>query len=360
MRIAIKTLTFTALLLAPALQAAADSTVYVPLGNAGEALVIDAARDEVVDRIPGLSNVHGLSSDTAGKYLVTGSLSASAPGAMPPKPEGMSQSEHEGHHAKPAEGHHAKLAAGAREEPPAVSLVSIVRAEDGTILRRVEVPGAVHHTAVAPDGAYAVATHHKTGAVSVIDLKTLNLQTTIRTGPMPNYAVVSPDGRRVYVSNAGNNTVSEIDTDHWIVSRNFVVGASPEHMALSHDGRRLHVNNVDDGTVSEIVLDQGRVARTFEIGGKLHGLDVSADGSTLFVSAKERNELVAIRLHTGEKQSVPLGPAPYHVTAVGGTGKLYVSSDKKPKIWVIDEQSLRVLREIPIRGVGHQMAVVQR
>jgi YVTN family beta-propeller protein len=354
MKITIKTLGFAAVLLGPAVQAAADSTVYVPLGNAGEALVIDATRDEVVDRIPGLSNVHGLSSDAAGKYLVTGSLSASAPGAMPtpPKPEGVSQSEHDSHHAKPA--------AGAHDAPPAVSLVSIVRAEDGTILRRLEVPGAVHHTAVAPDGAYAVATHHKTGAVSVIDLKTFSVATTIRTGPMPNYAVVSPDGRRVYVSNAGNDTVSEIDTDHWIVRRNFVTGAGPEHMALSPDGATLYVNNVEDGTVSEISLAQGQVARTFEIGGKLHGLDLSTDGRTLFVSAKERNELVAIKLHTGEKQSVPLGPAPYHVTAVGGTGKLYVSSDKQPKIWVIDEQSLRTLKEIPIGAVGHQMAVVQR
>ncbi len=352
MRIAIKTLGLAAVLLAPAVQATADSTVYVPLGNAGEALVIDATRDEVVDRIPGLSNVHGLSSDAAGKYLVTGSLSASAPGAMPPKPEGMSQSEHESHHAKPA--------AGAHDEPPAIGLVSIVRAEDGTILRRIEVPGAVHHTAVAPDGAYAVATHHKTGAVSVIDLKSFSVATTIRTGPMPNYAVVSPDGRRVYVSNAGNDTVSEIDTDHWIVRRSFVTGAEPEHMALSPDGATLYVNNVEDGTVSEISLAQGRVARTFEIGGKLHGLDLSADRRTLFVSARERNRLAAVDLESAEVRSVPLGREPYHVTTIAGTGKLYVSSAAEPKIRVVEQQSLRVLGEIQIRGVGHQMAVVQR
>jgi hypothetical protein len=50
MNTAIKTLAFAAALLAPAVQAAAGSTVYVPLGNAGEALVIDATRDEVVTR----------------------------------------------------------------------------------------------------------------------------------------------------------------------------------------------------------------------------------------------------------------------------------------------------------------------
>ena len=59
-------------------------------------------------------------------------------------------------------------------------------------------------------------------------------------------------------------------------------------------------------------------------------------------------------------RSIALGPSPYHLTTVGGTGKLYVSSAEEPKIWVVDQQSLRTLGEIPIRGVGHQMAVVQR
>jgi DNA-binding beta-propeller fold protein YncE len=57
---------------------------------------------------------------------------------------------------------------------------------------------------------------------------------------------------------------------------------------------------------------------------------------------------------------VLLGPSPYHLAAIPGTGKLYVSSAEEPKLWVVDQESLRVLNEIPIRGKGHQMVVMEQ
>ena len=53
-------------------------------------------------------------------------------------------------------------------------------------------------------------------------------------------------------------------------------------------------------------------------------------------------------------------PMPYHIKSIKGTGKLYVSSRARPWIWVLDQDSLQVLRKIPINGEGHQMVMVQR
>ncbi|RMD62863.1 MAG: hypothetical protein D6826_06380 [Alphaproteobacteria bacterium] len=117
--------------------------------------------------------------------------------------------------------------------------------------------------------------------------------------------------------------------------------------------------STDAGTVSEIDVATGTPGRTFTVGGLLHGLDISGNGSHLFVSARERNELVAINLHTLNVRKIPLVPAPYHAAVVGGSAKVYVSSADEPKIWVLDQDSLAIRGEIPIRGVGHQMAVVQ-
>ena len=55
-----------------------------------------------------------------------------------------------------------------------------------------------------------------------------------------------------------------------------------------------------------------------------------------------------------------LAPSPYHLTAVPGTGKLYVSSAEEDKLWVVDQRSLAIVREILIPGQGHQMAVVSK
>lgn len=98
----------------------------------------------------------------------------------------------------------------------------------------------------------------------------------------------------------------------------------------------------------------------YRVGGGLHGLDLSDDGSTLFVSGMEQGRLAAIDLVTGRMRSVPLAPSPFHVTAVRGTGKLYVSSAEENKIWVVDQKSLGTLGEIPTPDVAHQMVVVTK
>jgi DNA-binding beta-propeller fold protein YncE len=339
----------TAVLVALALPAAARNLVYIPLGSAGEILIVDPEQDKVIGRFEKIPDVHGLAATPDGTILIAGSFAETGPGdsALPAKPEAMSQNEHEAHHSTPEE----------REatNDNAISFVSIVQTKDGSVAMRIEVPGAVHHTAVTPDGLYAVATHPNQGAVSVIDVTKHQIMVTIETGSMPNYAVIGPEGKRIYVSNTGNNTVSEIDTEKWIVRRDLDARSSPEHMVLSPDGDTLYVNNVDDGTVSEIPLQLGVVTRTFEVGGALHGIDLSDDGQTLFVSGREQNKLVAIDLETGELFSAPLAPSPYHLTAIDGTDKLYVSSAKEPKIWVVGQPDLKVLGEIPIRGEGHQM-----
>jgi YVTN family beta-propeller protein len=347
------TVLFLALVVA-APMAMAETIVYVPLGGAGEILAIDAGADLTIGKISGLEEVHGLAGAPGGKYLVAGSYTETAPDApaIPSRPKGVSEDEHRAHHAAPA--------ARSPASRKAVSFVSVIQTGDQKVVRRIAVPGAVHHTAVTPDGRYAVATHPNDGGVSVIDLAAFKVVKTVRTGPLPNYAVVSSDGKSIYVSNAGNGTISEIDTSRWTVRRDIAAGSNPEHLVLSPEGDTLYVNNVDVGKVSVISLARGEVVRAYEIGGVLHGIDLSDDGATLFVSAKENNRLVAIDLEKGRMRGVPLAPAPYHLTAVRGTGKLYISSAEESKIWVVDQQNLGVQTEIPIRGMGHQMVVVNR
>jgi DNA-binding beta-propeller fold protein YncE len=333
---------------------AAAGTAYVPLGTAGEILVIDTASDTVIGTIPGLEQAHGLGGTPASPYLVAGSFAEVAPGeaAAGPAPEGMTEDEHAAHHAPPA------------DDPPAVahgpiSILTVLRAEDGAVVRRLEVPGAVHHVAVTPDGRHAVAVHTHAGGISVTDLEAFTVSEPIPTGAAPNYVVFSTDGALAYVSNAGDGTISELETEGWQVRRTLPAGESPEHMVLSPDDRMLYVANVHAGTVSIVCLVRGKVVRTLAIGGVLHGLDLSEDGGTLFVSDLGEDRLVAIDLASGRTRSQALSPAPYHLAVVPGTGKLYVSSRAEPKIWVVDQVSLEPIAIIPIRGEGHQMVIFE-
>lgn len=253
------------------------ASVYIPEGSAGEVAIVDAESDAIVGRIGDLPHVHGLAGAAGARYLVAGSYDETAPDAAPTaaKPSGVSDEEHAAHHGQ-----------GSRSAAGAVSILTILDARDGSPVRRLEVPGAVHHVAVSPDGRFAVATHPRADGISVIDLSNFSVGDLVRTGRMPNYAVFSADGARLYVSNAGNGTVSEIDTQRWFVTRNLLAGETPEHLALSPDGRALYVANVETGSVSELAIETGEISRSFAIGGELHGLDISEDGGTLFVGGK--------------------------------------------------------------------------
>jgi DNA-binding beta-propeller fold protein YncE len=137
-------------------------------------------------------------------------------------------------------------------------------------------------------------------------------------------------------------------------------GKTPEHLVLSPDERLLYAANPSSGTVSQVDIDSASVKSLFTVGADPHGVDLSDDGRLLYASSKKDDKVVAYNLASGEMKSLTLSPAPYHITTVRGTGKVYVSSRKSPKIWVLDQQTLTVLGEITIRGEGHEMGVVSR
>lgn len=329
--------------------ASAAPIVYVPLGNANQIAIIDAADHRVVGTIGELTNPHGLAITPNGDRLIAGSNQESSGAAAPPKPDNVSEDDHLKHHAAPPEGAEA-----------ANSHVAVVDLDERTVAIRIGVRGAVHHNIVTPDGRYAVSTHTTTGSVSVIDLDTLELTDTVATGPVPNYLAFSSDGEQLYVSNAGNNTISELRTSNWSVERTLDTGVGPEHLVLSPDDRFIYVNNIGDGTASEISLATGETTRQFLVGSEPHGIDLSNDGKSLFIAAKGADKLTRVDLESGAMRSIEIGPKPYHVTAIDGTGAVYVSSRVLPVIWVIDAETLEVTDKIVIEGIGHQMVVAER
>ncbi|SMX49681.1 Cytochrome D1 heme domain protein [Maliponia aquimaris] len=335
----------------PMMATAGELRVFIPEGSADSVRIVDPKTGEDLGRIEGTPAVHGLAGGPTSIYLVAGSYAEVDRDAAlaAARPADVGEDEHAAHHAKPAE--------RIGPQDAGISLLSVLDAESGEIVRRIEVPGAVHHVAISPDGRTAVATHPAKDGLSIVDLTSLKLVAWVPTGAMPNYAVFGTDPGVVYVSNAGNGTISEVDLGRAIVRRNLLAGDEPEHLALSPDGKRVLVADAGNGTVIELETASGQELRRFEIGGEIHGLDLSEDGTRLLVAAKETDRIVAIDLGTGDLTSAPLAPAPYHLTTVPGTNSVFVSSRDEPKVWVVDATTLSVLREIRIEGEGHQMVV---
>lgn len=308
--------------------AMAAPIAYIPLGSANQVIAVDAANDKIIRSYSGVENPHGLVATPDGDYLVAGSLKET------PVP------------------------AGAPSDTPNSKLY-VIHPEHGHVMAEIPVSGWTHHEAVTPDSKYVISTHPTRGGISVVDLANNKVYKTITTGPSPNYTLVTKDGKRAYVSNSGNGTLSEIDLTRWVVTRSLEAGPTPEHLVFSPDEKTIFVSNDRAGTVSVVSVKEGKVETTYKIGKRVHGLDIGDDGKTLFISSRSDDKLVALDTQTGEQRVLTLSPEPYHLDKIPGTGKVYVSSSKAPKIWVVDQKTFTVTGTIQLpAGEGHQIAVV--
>lgn len=318
---------------------AATADIYIPEGERGTVLRLDDSFN-AAGRIEGLNNVHGLAGAPKRGFLVAGSLAETTPGKVA-KPAAVSEEDHEAHHG-----------GGAKAEPSSASLVTLVDADKGDILRRIEVPGIVHHVGISSDERFAAVTHPGLDAVSVIDLESGQVTATVATGPIPEYAVADPKTGNFLVSNAGNATISVLDPEDGIVTRNFKLQGPPKHIQLDADTRQLIVSESDNGTVSIVDADSGEILDRFDIGGELHG--VAVDQDAIWSSARERNLVVRVDRSTGERLEVNVGPEPYHMARIEDA--LLVSSADKPELWVLDPETLELRRTIETDSRAHQFA----
>lgn len=319
---------FVSLLLAVSSVYAAP-TVYIPLGSGNQVIAVDAATDKITASYAGVENAHGLVATPDGEYLIAGSLNERA------------------------------LKPGEPKDTPNSQLY-VIHPAHGHVMSTIPVAGWTHHQAVTPDGRYVLSSHGLRGYVSVVDLEENKVIKSIETGKTPNYTLITRDGKHAYVSNSGSNTITEIELGSWKVTRTLESGPAPEHMVFSRDEQTIFVTNPRAGDIASISVASGKINQTYPIGKDVHGIDIGDDGKTIFISSKKENKVVALDPDSGNKRELSLGPAPYHLNTITGTGKVYVSSRKKPVIWVIDQKSMKLAGQIDLpAGEGHQMAIVQ-
>ena len=322
----------------------AFADVYIPEGLSGTALHLSSEL-KPVSRITGLDNVHGLSVAISRGLLIAGSLSEQSRSEVE-KPGAVSSDDHNAHHGK-----------SNNDQSEEVSIISLIDIQTEKVIRKIEVPGMVHHITTSSDDRYVLVTHPGLDAVSIIDLETNTLTATIPTGSNPNYAVYDPQTASFYVSNTGNATISQVEPKAGYAVRNFKTENGVEHLEFDIDSRRIFAAEADAGEVSVIDIDTGETTSRFTVGGGLHGIAYDQSRNSIYVSARERGAIVYISLETGESEDQLIGPEPYHMTLVGDT--LLVSSADEPLIWAVDVETRHVLATIPTKDRAHQMAVTQ-
>src|SRR2546421_7026484 len=127
------------------------------------------------------------------------------------------------------------------------------------------------------------------GTVSVVDIETNTLATTIPVGRSPVGVAVNAGGIRAYVTNSDDNTGSVINTITRTVTKTIDVGIGTEGVAVSPSGKRIYVTNYGSDSVSVIKVRKGghansNLAATIPVGALPLGVVVSPDGSLVYVA----------------------------------------------------------------------------
>lgn len=170
-------------------------------------------------------------------------------------------------------------------------------ADPGQVVDEVPAEEGVSKIAFTPDGARAYVTNTPNNSVTVLDIASASVITSITVGLRPKGIVMLPDGSRAYVANSGTNDVSVIDTRPGSPGYNTVVntigvGIEPVDIVASGVGPRLYVANYTSGTVSIIDANPGngtfdQVVKTVNTGTGCGAVAITPDGGRLYVGTAE-------------------------------------------------------------------------
>ena len=226
------------------------------------------------------------------------------------------------------------------------SRVAAVELATGRLLRSIRTVGDPRSIESCA-GVLAVVAHTTSGAVSVLDGRTLEVRAVLRAFAEPRYTAASPDGRLAYVTDSARGEVAVVDVWRGRVLARAEVGGPARHLSLA--GRRLWVAL---GTRAEevAVLDvsapaRPRLVRTFEPSFLAHDVGFTPGGRRVWVSSGDRGELAIYGARSGRLlKRLAADAPPQHVTFVGDRAYVTSGDDGLLRLHALDGRLLRTTR----------------
>lgn len=246
---------------------------------------------------------------------------------------------------------------------PADNNVSVIDLATNTVTTTIPVGSGPTAVAVSPAG-YVYVANSGSNIVSVIDPATNTVIATVTVGNTPLAIAVSgtgPQAGDVYVANAGDNTVSVINPATNTVIATINVGNDPLGVAVSPAGPEagdVFVTSRDDGTVSVINSATDMVIATISVGYGPQGLAVSPAGTDAYVANYNSDTVSVIDLATNTvTATVAVGTTPGHV-AVDPAGKTaYVTNAGGNSVSAIDLATNTVIATVAVGAQPFGVAV---
>ena len=203
--------------------------------------------------------------------------------------------------------------------------------------------------AAAYAAPFAYVTNAGSGNVSVINMATNTVITTIPVGLTPEQVAVTPNGLLAYVSNFGSNTVSVIATASNTVVATVPVGSGPAGIAVTPNGGSAYVANFASNTVSVIATASNTVVATVPVGSGPAGVAITPNGAFSYVANFVSNTVSVIATATNTvSTTISVGQRPDFLAVSLNGASVFVPNQNSNTVSVIDTATNTVTATIPV------------
>ncbi|MFZ3090795.1 MAG: IPT/TIG domain-containing protein [Nitrospirota bacterium] len=169
------------------------------------------------------------------------------------------------------------------------SLYKLAHSKDDTT-ENIPFESNFHGIAINPITDIAVVTNEKADSVSVIDLNTQKVLSTIPVGKAPKGVAIDKGLNIAVVSNSYDENISVLDLTAYQVIANIPVGKSPEGIAVNQLNHTALVANHKDETISVIDLLNYKVIKTIPIGKNPKDIAIDPALNLAVIVSEQRDE----------------------------------------------------------------------
>jgi DNA-binding beta-propeller fold protein YncE len=215
------------------------------------------------------------------------------------------------------------------------------------VLRRVTLPADPQN--VVANQKVALVVSPASGAVSILDARSLRIRKVLRGLGAPHLAALDPSGKWAFVTDDPRGQLDVVSLTRLRIAKRLFVGLGAHHLSLSPGGRRLWIALGEQAREIAIVdvskPGHPRLLRRFDPGFEAHDLSFSPDGRRVWVTSSQDRLVRVIDARSGRRLfSVSAGPPPQHVAFGVAPANAYVTSGYGSRIESVDPDDGHVLR----------------
>src|SRR4030095_6403709 len=150
-------------------------------------------------------------------------------------------------------------------------------------------------SAVAEPTYRAFVTNENDGTLSVLDISSGKVETTVSVGKRPRGIGFSPDRSQVYVAIGEDDAIAVVDTRTLQVLKKIPAGSDPEAFAV-HPNGHIYLSNEDANKASVLDPVSGEILAEIPVGSEPEGVGISPDGTLVMVTSESTNMVHVITI----------------------------------------------------------------